>query len=174
MQFVTEIFYTPFNAIMVADLNNFNDYTSGLLTMFNIFVVNDWQTIASVYLFADRCSSPYIVYPFFISANLLGVSMLLNVLTAFFVGSFVTKVESNNDGQNEKKPSLHLRMPNRHSSNAAEITESHTTGTSEFHIFERQGYDSVMKTITGDGDDIVYAKKACEMLGIFEKLLPER
>ncbi len=165
------------------DLNNFNEYTSGLLTMFNIFVVNDWHAIANVYLFADRCNSPYIVYPFFISANLLGVSILLNVLTAFFVGSFVTKVESeqNNQSNDNKHSTLKLRMPGRQSSAMSEISlsnnrgaASQSTSISEFHVFERQGYDSVMKTITGDGDETTFAKKACELLEIFERLIPGR
>mmetsp|Transcript_2711 Transcript_2711/g.3257 ORF Transcript_2711/g.3257 Transcript_2711/m.3257 type:complete len:426 (+) Transcript_2711:194-1471(+) len=189
--------------IPLYDLNNFNEYTSGLLTMFNIFVVNDWHAIANVYLFADRYNSPYIVYPFFISANLLGVSILLNVLTAFFVGSFVTKVESSNSNsssssgdennyQSNRNSStnspLKLRMPGRQSSamselslttrsiscvnHEAESSSQQNTGISEFHVFERQGYDSVMKTITGDSDETAFAKKACELLEIFERLMP--
>ena len=46
----------------------------------------DWHAIANVFIYAERCNSNYIVYPFFISANLVGVNILLNVLTAFFVG----------------------------------------------------------------------------------------
>jgi len=162
------------------DLNNFNEYPSGLLTMFNIFVVNDWHVIASVYIHADRYSSPYIVYPFFIGANLVGVSILLNVLTAFFVGSFVTKVESNRkDGQNGNRE-LRLRMTGQQQSSNTAITLSRAPGTdptsscgiSAFHVFERQGYDSVIKTVTGDEDAVVFAKKACELLEAFEKLMP--
>jgi hypothetical protein len=74
------------------DLNNFNDYQSGILTMFNILIVNDWFLVASVFLNADKNSSEYIVYPFFISANLIAVNILLNVLTAFFVGVSFTSV----------------------------------------------------------------------------------
>ena len=153
--------------------------------MFNIFVVNDWHKIAQVYLFADRFNSPYIVYPFFISAILIGVSILLNVLTAFFVGSFVTKVESNTttstgNNQNEKSSGLKLRMSSRQITNSTEFTLSTTRtadsighdGTTGFHVFERQGYDSVMKTITGDEDVIAFAKQACELLKVFEKLMP--
>ena len=68
------------------DLNNFNTYTNGLVTMFNILVVNDWYAIANVYQYALRHSNPWIVYPFFIIANLICVNILLNCLTAFFVG----------------------------------------------------------------------------------------
>jgi len=60
-------------------------------------VVNDWHSIAKVFLFADRFSNPWIVYPFFILGNLIGVSIMLNVLTAFFVESFVTKVNDDSD-----------------------------------------------------------------------------
>jgi Ion transport protein len=67
------------------DLNNFNSYLEGLITMFQIMVVNDWHAIAEVFLYAKRCSSPSIVYPFFVIGNLVGVSILLNVVTAFFV-----------------------------------------------------------------------------------------
>jgi hypothetical protein len=152
--------------------------------MFNIFVVNNWQEIANVYLFAEKFNSPYIVYLFFISANLLGVSILLNVLTAFFVGTFVTKVESNaTSDQNDKSTSLKLRMSSRQITTSTEFTLNTTSqniesnhndsgGLTGFHVFERQGYDSVMKTITGDEDDIVFAKKACELLKVFEKLMP--
>jgi two pore calcium channel protein len=66
-------------------LNNFNSYVEGLVTMFNIMVVNDWHAIAAVYLYADRNSSRLIVYPFFVSAICISVFILLNVVTAFFV-----------------------------------------------------------------------------------------
>ena len=61
--------------------NNFNSYSKGLVTMFNVFVVNDWHAIAKVFLFANRCSSPMIVYPFFIFSICFGVFIMLNVLT---------------------------------------------------------------------------------------------
>jgi two pore calcium channel protein len=66
-------------------LNNFNSYTEGLVTVFNILVVNDWHAIAEVFLYANRCSSPFVVYPFFIATILVAVCIILNVITAFFV-----------------------------------------------------------------------------------------
>jgi Ion transport protein len=72
-------------------LNNFNSYTTGLVTIFNVAVVNDWHAIAEVFLYADRNSSPLIVYSFFIIAICITVFIMLNVITAFFVESFVTK-----------------------------------------------------------------------------------
>ena len=90
------------------DLNNFNSYQKGLVTMFQIIVVNDWHAIAEVFTYADRCSSPYIVYPFFVLSNLVGVSIMLNVLTAFFVETFVTNIDSEDDptnNTNNRQPS---------------------------------------------------------------------
>ena len=60
-------------------------FQEGLVTMFQVLVVNDWHAIAEVFVHATRCSSPKIVYPFFITGNLIGVSILLNLITAFFV-----------------------------------------------------------------------------------------
>ena len=39
---------------------------------------------------------------FFIVANLVGVSIIMNVLTAFFVGSFVTKIEVKRNSENKR------------------------------------------------------------------------
>jgi len=161
------------------DLNNFNDYLSGLLTMFNIFVVNDWNAIANVYLHADRCSSPYIVYFFFISANLVGVSIMMNVLTAFFVGAFVTQVESKRDGEtSDGTPKIRVRMTNENTTLSTRDTpriervNSYGGTRSEFRVYQRQGYDDVIQAVTGDNDAISVAKKAHDILEIFERLSP--
>lgn len=68
-------------------LNNFNSYSEGLVTIFNILVLNDWHEIAKVFLYADRRSQPFIVYSFFIVVVLIAVCIMLNVITAFFVES---------------------------------------------------------------------------------------
>jgi hypothetical protein len=72
-------------------LNNFNSYGKGLVTMFNVFVVNDWHVIAEVFLYADRFSSPMIVYPFFIVGICCGVFIMLNVVIAFFVEGKISR-----------------------------------------------------------------------------------
>ncbi len=68
-------------------LNNFNSYTEGLITMFNVAVVNDWHEVANVFVYAERNSSNLIVYSFFVSAICFMVFIMLNVITAFFVES---------------------------------------------------------------------------------------
>jgi len=68
-------------------LNNFNSYSRGLVTVFNVMVVNDWHEIARVFLYADRFSEPRFVYPYFVVVVLVAVCVMLNVITAFFVES---------------------------------------------------------------------------------------
>lgn len=147
--------------------------------MFNTFVVNDWNVIANVYLHADRFSSPYIVYSFFIGANLVGVSILINVLTAYFVGAFVTKIESNNDAKRKSgatKMRLQMASGTNSQSNSdfshIECDDLCNTTRSAFRVFQRQDYIDVMKTVTGDNDAINIAKKARDVLELFERLSP--
>lgn len=68
------------------DLNNFNSYGSGLVTVWNIMIVNDWPTIAKVFI---GISPRWVVMCYFICANLILVCLLLNVLIAFFVGGML-------------------------------------------------------------------------------------
>ncbi len=63
------------------DVQNFNSFSSGMLTVFNIVIGNDWNAIVAVFL---TISSPTIVYPFFMAARELSC-ILVNVLLAFFI-----------------------------------------------------------------------------------------
>jgi len=84
------------------DLNNFNSYGSGLVTVWNIMIVNDWPSIAKVFI---GISPRWVVICYFICANLILVCLLLNVLTAFFVGAFHTI--SNEAEMDSRKEMLH-------------------------------------------------------------------
>ena len=107
------------------DLNNFNSYPEGVVTMFQVLVVNDWHAIAEVFLYASRCASPYIVYPFFICGNLVGVSIMLNVLTAFFVETFVTKLDDDverTDGTTTKQKERDFSIQTSENTSVRRIT----------------------------------------------------
>jgi hypothetical protein len=181
------------------DLNNFNSYQEGMVTMFQVLVVNDWHAIAEVFQFASRCSSNYIVFPFFISANLFGVSVMLNVLTAFFVESFVTKLHKDVDapaedtttvrkerdfsiqtaGRKKRIASHGSRKKHNVSFDQGTDADSECSSTSEkfeFDVYEREGYDKIMQTVSAaqglyDGD---MARNVCTYLEIFESLTPGR
>lgn len=170
------------------DLNNFNSYAEGAVTMFQVLVVNDWHAVAKVFLFAERCSSPYIVFPFFIAGNLVGVSIMLNVLTAFFVESFVTKMEEKHEGegevatttQKERNFSLVSERPLRRvtstihdSDSEGDIDSESSSDLYEFDVFERQGFDTIMQAVSG-AQSPDFAQQICGYLEIFESLSPGR
>lgn len=185
------------------DLNNFNSYAEGFVTMFQVLVVNDWNSVAQVFLFADRCSSPFIVYPFFILGNLMGVSIVLNVSTAFFVETFVTKLDDGANGQTEATTTTTVqkdrdfnimtaeKRPVRRVASAGVIShrtednqdsiggaDADSEGSSEdlyeFDIYEREGFDRIMETVAGISQNHDFAQQMCKYLEIFENLAPGR
>jgi hypothetical protein len=177
------------------DLNNFNTYTEGLVTMFQVLVVNDWHAIAKVFLYATKFSSPYIVYPFFIGANLVCVSIMLNCLTAFFVGAFVTKLNDDMDAEAEVtssgRPSVRLSLDQsrqstqRMTSQIADKAVKEEEGGDddgeeedeqyEFDVYEREGYDKIMRTVAGGNDHHdEFARHICDVLELFEGLCSGR
>mmetsp|Transcript_7744 Transcript_7744/g.21572 ORF Transcript_7744/g.21572 Transcript_7744/m.21572 type:complete len:1190 (+) Transcript_7744:283-3852(+) len=187
------------------DLNNFNSYAEGAVTMFQVLVVNDWHAIAEVFLFADRCSHPVIVNAFFVLANLIGVSIMLNVLTAFFVETFVTKLDDAQSGQAEStttvqkdrdftimatdkpvrrvqsNPSIEEEDKAGKRENEAPIdrgADADSEGSSEdlyeFDVYEREGFDKIMETVSGTAQHNDFAQQMCTYLEIFESLSPGR
>jgi len=183
------------------DLNNFNSYREGAVTMFQVLVVNDWHAIAEVFLYASRCASTMIVYPFFIISNLIGVSIMLNVLTAFFVESFVTKLDNDKDAPAEATATMHkekerefvIESSERPSGRVSTTTKSssrasaysrddddESTGSSpselfEFDVYEREGFDKIMQTVAGVSQvEVDIARQVCHYLEIFESLSPDR
>jgi len=165
------------------DYNNFNTYSGGLLTMFQLLVVNDWNQIAKVYLSVD---SELFVYSFFTCAIIFNVSILLNVLMAFFIGAFVTKpknpfaasirekidtltVENEITRSHHSESSFGLLSSFRDedSNNINKQKQAHQVvatddmnmmsrsvdSMSEFNISVRPCFDTFMKTVTGFGDD---------------------
>jgi hypothetical protein len=149
-----------------------------MVTMFNVLIVNDWHAIAQVYTYASWNAEPYIVYPFFIAANLICVNVMLNCLVAFFVGAFVTKLEGEEQGgkTTEFKIDSSTRSLRRIKSYSMFSERSNSTPPSEFvdfDVYERSTYDKIMRTVSGsaaEGD--AYAKDICQKLELFEALSP--
>jgi len=184
------------------DLNNFNSYHEGAVAMFQVLVVNDWHAIAEVFLYATRCADDFIVYPFFISANLIGVSIMLNVLTAFFVEGFVTKLNNDKDAPAEATATMHkekeliIDSSERPGKRVATTTRSlskssrspyarddhddasDTSAPSEmfeFDVYEREGFDKIMQTVAGVSQyEVDIARQVCHYLEVFESLSPDR
>jgi hypothetical protein len=150
------------------DLNNFNSYASGLLTMFQVLVVNDWHALSAVFL---TVSSPRIVYPFFIISNLFLVSIIANVIIAFFVGAFVAKSEEEEDGDSGGKGITKQQHEARRVSRHLNCRESMEGSGSSLTVTERPSFDLIMKTVAGNTDeDDDEAKQVCRVLEVFEAL----
>ena len=64
--------------------NNFNDFPSGLVTLFELMVVNNWWVIAQTFL--DVTNNYY--RWFFIMFYLTAVIIVLNLLVAFVIDMF--------------------------------------------------------------------------------------
>jgi hypothetical protein len=192
-------------------LNNFNSYPTGLVTIFNVAVGNDWHALAEVFIYADRNSSPWIVYTFFVTAICVTVFIMLNVITAFFVESFVTKRSDPTDddlgidkgayhrgfqirtGENTKVKrvsgtSIRNRLydplqceDDKRSSASLEKLPSAISATSSdeafsFDIYEREGFDQIMRTVAGssDAEQETFARNVCHYLEMFESLTSGR
>lgn len=165
--------------------------------MFNVLTINDWHAIAEVYRSASRNSEPYIVYPFFVTANLVCVSIMLNCVTAFFVGAFVAKLEEEDGAEHSEIRLVDEAKPKEFqidtSSQSVRRISSYTSldeigndeGSSslngqpspevpvEFDVYERPTYDKIIRTVSGvDYASEVYAKDIFEKLVTFQSLTP--
>lgn len=189
-------------------LNNFNSYTEGLITMFNVAVVNDWHAIAEVFSYADRNSSDLVVYSFFVAAICFMVFIMINVITAFFVETFVTKTneppEESSHAAEEKTSSFRIQNSENKSVRRVHSMEnfskndypddesdplidpnvsinSNASSTSteifaSFDIYQREGFDNIMRTVAGTTDDEqeAFARSVCNYLERFESLTSGR
>lgn len=164
------------------DLNNFNTYLSGVITLFQVLVVNDWHAIALVFILpAGHTVTNALVYPFFIVANLSLTSVLLNVMIAFFVNAFVTKATDKRmligadngrkyfSGLDNSILSKDTNAGIDSEADASTVDQSITTIT----ISERQGFDNILKTIAREGSEDgeeSAARIGSQMLQAFEEL----
>lgn len=167
--------------------------------------------MSAVYFFADRHSSPMIVYPFFIGSLFLMVSIMVNVIIAFFVESFVTKTTDSADEPHGEETKMqprksNFKIQNSENTNVKRIrsTENlsslsfidgdeddlfsmtsrsmHSAGSNvasnyaAFDIYEREGFDQIMRTVTGiyDADQEAFAQSVCNYLERFEALTSYR
>ena len=78
---------------------NFNTYGKSLFTLFNLLVVNNWNIIAAGYYRLHRHGG-IAVYIYFITYNLLVVTVALNITTAFYINAFMGYMS---DIQKEKR-----------------------------------------------------------------------
>ncbi|KAI5652642.1 hypothetical protein M9H77_29829 [Catharanthus roseus] len=85
-------------------LFNFNDYPNGMVTLFNLLVMGNWQVWMQSY--KDLTGSPW-TYVYFISFYIITVLLLLNLVVAFVLEAFFAELELEEsekceDGENKE------------------------------------------------------------------------
>ena len=163
------------------DMNNFNTYLSGVITLFQVLVVNDWHAIALVFILpAGHTVTNALVYPFFIVANLSLTSVLLNVMIAFFVNAFVTKATekrmlfgADQGGARKYTSGLENSILSKDSNAGIDSEADVDQSIAAITISERQGFDNILKTIAREGSEDgeeSAARIGSQMLQAFEEL----
>ncbi|EPS65461.1 hypothetical protein M569_09313, partial [Genlisea aurea] len=71
-------------------LFNFNDYPSGMVTLFNLLVMGNWQAWMQSY---KELTGTVWTYAYFISFYLIAVLLLLNLIVAFILEAFFAEME---------------------------------------------------------------------------------
>ncbi|KAG8055862.1 hypothetical protein GUJ93_ZPchr0001g30116, partial [Zizania palustris] len=77
-------------------LFNFNDYPSGMVTLFNLLVMGNWQAWMESY-WQLTGSSWSLIY--FVSFYLISILLLLNLIVAFVLEAFFAEMELEKDGE---------------------------------------------------------------------------
>jgi two pore calcium channel protein len=84
-------------------LFNFNDYPSGMVTLFNLLVMGNWQVWMESYAHLTG-SSWSLVY--FVSFYLISVLLLLNLIVAFVLEAFFAEMELEKAGESDMQVRL--------------------------------------------------------------------
>lgn len=151
------------------DLNSFNSYQEGIVTMFQVLFVDNWPLLAETFLLANRCSSPFIVYSFFVAAYFAGVSVMLNVLTSFFLEAFVLKSNEDADGPAESTAVVHM---DRESKNG--LDQHGPRSYNEVHRTERLEQKKSRTKPRSDNSDHDADSEGSSESGVFEFDVYER
>lgn len=69
--------------------NNFNDFPSGMITLFEILVVNNWNVIMEGFV----ATSSQWAYLFFVSFYIIGVLIFLNLGIAFVLNASMYELD---------------------------------------------------------------------------------
>lgn len=71
-------------------LFNFNDYPSGMVTLYNLLVMGNWQVWMQSYKELTKTAWTYV---YFVSFYLITVLLLLNLVVAFVLEAFFAEME---------------------------------------------------------------------------------
>ncbi len=78
--------------------NNFNDMFSGIVTLFELTIVNNWQVNVDVYI---KITGTNYVKVYFITWYFLSVTLGLNLLISFMLECYLTTISQNESTEEE-------------------------------------------------------------------------
>ncbi|CAH1423631.1 unnamed protein product [Lactuca virosa] len=81
-------------------LFNFNDYPNGMVTLFNLLVMGNWQVWMQDYGMLTGSSWTYV---YFISFYLITVLLILNLIVAFVLEAFFAEIDLEGSEQEEEE-----------------------------------------------------------------------
>jgi two pore calcium channel protein len=97
-------------------LFNFNDYPNGMVTLYNLVVMGNWQVWMQSY---KELTGTVWTYVYFISFYLITILLLLNLVVAFVLEAFFAEIDLEEDGgagegkENEGKGRRYLGTKSR-------------------------------------------------------------
>ncbi|KAG6553595.1 hypothetical protein Mapa_004509 [Marchantia paleacea] len=77
-------------------VHNFNDYASGMVTLFNVLVMGNWQIWMETY---GILSEQWWAITYFMSFYVLGILLILNLVVAFVLEAFFAEIEMNEESK---------------------------------------------------------------------------
>ncbi len=77
---------------------NFNTYPESMVTLFQLFVINNWQNLAQMYAKLDGGW----VYVYFLVFIVFAVTIVMNVLAAIAIDAFVSEAYHHNQNETNK------------------------------------------------------------------------
>ncbi|PIN14203.1 hypothetical protein CDL12_13171 [Handroanthus impetiginosus] len=124
-------------------LFNFNDYPNGMVTLFNLLVMGNWQVWMQSY--KDLTGTAW-TYAYFISYYLITILLLLNLVVAFVLEAFFAEMdlessETSEDGEDkeergkERRRNIGIKSRNQrvdmllHHMLSAELNQTESTST---------------------------------------------
>ncbi|MED6154975.1 mitochondrial thiamine pyrophosphate transporter [Stylosanthes scabra] len=81
-------------------LFNFNDYPNGMVTLFNLLVMGNWQVWMQSY---KELTGTSWAYAYFISFYLITVLLLLNLVVAFVLEAFFAEMDLESSGTSDEQ-----------------------------------------------------------------------
>jgi hypothetical protein len=126
-------------------LNSFNSYLEGMVTLFNLLVVNDWHKIAELYVNPIVGSSACYVY--FVVFQLFVSDLLVKIIVGFFVTGFLNEFGGSKRKASERE-SFNTSFNESFNEEGVEATE-----LDNLLIMQRTGGWESTKKLIGGGEN---------------------